>query len=185
MWGWRWLVSAGRCGSLCCRLCCSPSAEGKQLGLLSLLGASLKRVVGEIGGYSSTPSCPCASPELGLGLPALKEGGGLIFLHCCGAGSAVCCAIPREHAAASLRCAGALSSLGSSLKGGTHCGRLWHWPLPQLDHNKIICCARILGLLPERLIPLYFLHLLLTEAAFLTKFTDISQLPCCFILSLI
>lgn len=86
-------------GSGCC---CSPSAEGRQLGLLSLLGASLKTVMGEIGGYSSSPSGPCASPELGLWLRALKEGGGLIFLHRCGTGTAVCCEVPRERAAASL-----------------------------------------------------------------------------------
>lgn len=106
-------------GSECC---CIPSAEGKQLALLSLLGASLKTVAGEIEEYSSIPSCPCASPELWL--PALKEGGGLIFLRCCGTGSAVCCEIPRECAAALLYCAGALSSLGSSLEGGGYCGRV-------------------------------------------------------------
>lgn len=105
-------------GSGCC---CTPSAEGKQLGLLPLLGASLKTVVGEIGERSSSPSCCCASPELGLCLPALEEEGALPFLHCCGTGSAVCSELPWEPAAVSLHCAGAVSS--GLITGGW--GLLW------------------------------------------------------------
>ena len=69
---------------------------------MSWFGASLKTVGGEIGEYGSSPSCPCASPELWLWLAALKEGGGLIFLHHSGAGSGFHPEIPRERAAVSL-----------------------------------------------------------------------------------
>lgn len=88
---------------------------------------------------------------------------------------------PREHR----RSAQALCDLWARRQRGDYCGWVRRWPLPQSDHNEIICYARILGLLPGRLIPFYFLHLLLTEAVFLAKFTGISQLPCCFILFVI
>lgn len=99
------------------------------------------------------------------------------------AGSSFRHAASRERAAVSLRCT---VLCDPPWPKGDYCSWVWHRPPPpRLGHNEIICCAIILGFLPERLIPLYFLHLPLTEAAFLTKFTGISQLSCYFILFVI
>lgn len=134
------LALAGFSRALCSLLCrlwvllfsiCRREAPGSALPVGSLFEES-SGWDWRVQLYSLLPLC---FPRAGAG-PAWKEGGGLIFLHGCGAGSAVCCAIPWEHAAALLHRHSAISGL---ITEG------WHslWPAltlaspsarPQLDY---------------------------------------------------
>lgn len=97
--GWGRLCSARLCSSAGSRCCCSPSAAGRQLGLLAWLGASWKTVGGDwrVQLHPCSPSCLSGAEAVAAYLE-----GGPIFLHHSGTGSDSHHETPREHTAVSL-----------------------------------------------------------------------------------